>query len=162
VVPRKPKGPEFFVTFGQQERRETHPVFPPAHPDGWLRVVGAQDIAQAREATVKTLGHRWSNIYAEEPGPKLFPLGELGRLRANSLELRPTPREPERVAALLDQVRRSQDAVREYDRGREKVFDQFRAAVQDAAAGGASVASIAQALGQTGRARVYDLIYGRL
>jgi len=161
-VPRKPKGPEFFVTFGQRYRQETHPVFPPAHPDGWLRVVGAADITQAREAAFKTLGSQWSNIYADELHPETFPLGELGRLRANSLELRPTPREPERVAALLDQVRKSQDAVREYDRGRAKVFDQFRAAVQDAAAAGASVAKIAEALGQRGRARVYDLIYGRL
>jgi hypothetical protein len=50
----------FYVTFGQQYRHEAHPTFPKAHPDGWVTVVAADELA-ARSLAVERLGTAWSS-----------------------------------------------------------------------------------------------------
>jgi hypothetical protein len=71
----------FYVTFGQQYCREPHPTLPTAHPDGWVTVVAADELA-ARRLAVEWLGTAWSSIYDEEPDRALFRLGELHRIEA--------------------------------------------------------------------------------
>lgn len=73
---------EFRVTFGQRWRREGHPTFPAAHPDGWLTIV-APDEDRAREVAFGWLGRHWSDLYrATDPDAMwhLYPLGELHRI----------------------------------------------------------------------------------
>jgi hypothetical protein len=74
---------EFYVTFGQQYHHEPHPTFPKAHPDGWVTVVAADELA-ARRLAVEWLGTAWSSIYDEEPDLALFRLGELHRIEAGT------------------------------------------------------------------------------
>jgi len=77
--------PSYFVTFGQQYKREPHPTFGKAHPDGWLTVV-APDELTARDTVIGWLGTAWSFIYDEQPDLGWFPRGELHRIEAG-----PTP-----------------------------------------------------------------------
>lgn len=75
---------EFRLTFGQQYRREPHPTFAAAHPDGWVTIV-ADTFEQARELVVREFGERWSGLYdpEDQDGLELYPLGELARLEAS-------------------------------------------------------------------------------
>jgi hypothetical protein len=72
---------EYVITFGQKYRREPHPTFPAAHPDGYVTVV-AEDFEDCRRQTLAVLGRAWAFDYA--PGEldveKWAPLGELGRI----------------------------------------------------------------------------------
>lgn len=74
---------DYWVTFGGQYARQTHPRFPGAHPDGYL-VIEAVSYEHARAATADLLGDAWSDIYG--PGEwltavsRLFPRGELDRI----------------------------------------------------------------------------------
>lgn len=84
---------EWFVTFGQRYRTETHPVFADAHPDGWVTIV-ADSEEQARRVAFGLLGRQWAFLYPStyteldqglRPGRKwaeLFPRGELARIVA--------------------------------------------------------------------------------
>lgn len=76
---------EFRVTFGQRYRREEHPAFPKAHPDGWLTVV-ADDENKARAWAFEFLGDRWAFLQAEpfdrDDWDGHYPLGELHRVEA--------------------------------------------------------------------------------
>jgi hypothetical protein len=70
----------FYVTFGQQYKREVHSMLAPAHPDGWLRVVAENEI-EARMAVMKKIGYQWAFMYGEDEFTtvaKHFPRGELG------------------------------------------------------------------------------------
>lgn len=74
---------EFRITFGQQYRREPHPAFDNATPDGWLTVHASDEMA-ARTAVVAVIGRAWSGIY-ETPfdaaeWTEYYPLGEVGVL----------------------------------------------------------------------------------
>lgn len=75
---------EFFVTFGQKYRQDPHPLMPEAHPDGYF-VVEAEDMGQARDKVVESLGQAWAFIYSEEEfkmnGISLHPKGELARIK---------------------------------------------------------------------------------
>lgn len=72
--------PDFYVTFGSQYPGVPHPTWGAAHRDGWLRITGARDELEARDAMSQRFGTRWSNIYPDEPGAEHFPLGEIGRM----------------------------------------------------------------------------------
>jgi hypothetical protein len=77
----------FFVTFGQKYRRERHPTFPEAHPDGWL-TIEATDMYEARRAAYQMLGTGWSWLYDEQDldwDPKYYPNGEIKRVKAADL-----------------------------------------------------------------------------
>lgn len=72
---------EYYVTFGQKVRQDPNPVWPHAHADGYLTVVppdGTEDTARAMADAVT--GGDWSMIQRDTPTPKLFPLGQLGKL----------------------------------------------------------------------------------
>lgn len=70
----------YYVTFGQQYRREPHPKVEYAHPDGWL-LIEAEDIKTAREKAFNELGDAWAFIYVEGGWDRsYFPLGELHRI----------------------------------------------------------------------------------
>lgn len=75
---------EYRLTFGQQYRREPHPVVGRLiHPDGWVKVM-APDYTTAREMALRFFGASWSNLYediTEFPWEDTFPLGKLGVLR---------------------------------------------------------------------------------
>lgn len=68
---------EFFFTFGQKYRMESHPQG--GHPDGYFTIV-APDEEQAREAMFKECGPAWSHNYAERPSLDRYPRGELRRI----------------------------------------------------------------------------------
>lgn len=96
---------EYRITFGQKYAREAHPVFPAAHPDGWVTIL-ASDYASARATAFASLGRFWGDLYDMElKGNRflgdvlghatdwsLFPRGELGRIAA-------TPEGPSTPAA---------------------------------------------------------------
>lgn len=66
-----------FITFGQQYRREEHPTWPLAHPDGWLRVTAAS-YEQARQvAFAVTDGAHAFDYPAEHFDQALYSRGEL-------------------------------------------------------------------------------------
>lgn len=71
----------FVVTFGQRFHRDQHPLFPPAHPDGWV-AVEARDEHQAHLLAFAALGRQWAFVYpASMPGrfaEASYPLGCLG------------------------------------------------------------------------------------
>lgn len=69
----------YYVTFGQRYRRDTHPTFSPAHPDGWVTILAKDDLA-ARRVAVNWFGTAWCDLYEDEPEQALFPLGELHRI----------------------------------------------------------------------------------
>lgn len=76
--------PEFRITFGQKYRRELHPTFGGAHPDGWLTIM-ADDEDAARATAVGWLGTKYSslaNAAAYDDWDAYFPLGELHRIEA--------------------------------------------------------------------------------
>lgn len=86
----QPELETFYVTFGDQYRREPHPYFPGAHPDGYLKVM-AQDEVAARLLCFRMMDSKWSMIYPEaefwedpEDVAKWYPLGELGQLGTNA------------------------------------------------------------------------------
>lgn len=76
----------FIITFGQKYRRETHPTFAKAHPDGWVVVV-ADDDMQARLEVIHRIGREWAFLYSSAefealtrpvaPLRQLYPRGEL-------------------------------------------------------------------------------------
>lgn len=79
---------KFYVTFGQKYARETHPMFPDAHPDGWIEVEADTEYA-ARCVVVQKIGTGWSSIYSEESwlawedtgrtNDELYPRGCIGK-----------------------------------------------------------------------------------
>lgn len=73
--------PDFYVTFGQKYPREPHPSWGAAHHNGWVRLVGATDRADARGWATVLFGRQWSEVYDSLHGfTALFPLGEIGRV----------------------------------------------------------------------------------
>lgn len=87
----------FYVTFGDQYRREPHPFFDGAHPDGYLKVM-APDELTARMLAFGLMDSAWSMLYTEhefwkdpEDVERWYPLGELGQIGANT-SLHPAPR----------------------------------------------------------------------
>jgi hypothetical protein len=75
---------EYRVTFGQKYRRDPHPTYRKAHPDGWLTIVAPDEVA-ARNVAVSRLGRAWAFMYAPENwDPKWYPLGELDRIEVPS------------------------------------------------------------------------------
>lgn len=79
-----------YVTFGQWFARETHPVLPNAHPDGWYEME-LTDLPQMQRFQLRglvndivygLLGSDWSNAYIDDEFiPSFHPLGKLGDLR---------------------------------------------------------------------------------
>lgn len=74
---------EFYVTFGQQYRREQHPrsvngVSP--HPDGWM-VVEARNMEEATTIAKFAFTDRFSMVYDRKPAVEWYPRGELGRIQ---------------------------------------------------------------------------------
>lgn len=70
---------KFIVTFGQKYRREPHPTFLEAHPDGWVSV-DADTETEARAKVVARFGIAWSDLYPELDFLEdryLYPRGEL-------------------------------------------------------------------------------------
>lgn len=115
---------EYRVTFGQRYRRETHPTFPAAHPDGWVTIL-AYDDAGARAVAFSMFEQAWSFMYGPSDRPQTywddtFPGGELARITlepesgdvcrvvdigGETVRLRGSePPSPEAVAALADLV----------------------------------------------------------
>lgn len=56
--------PKWFLTFGQQYRREPHPIGMGANPDGYVEVY-AQDELHARSQVIELIGTAWSMLYSE-------------------------------------------------------------------------------------------------
>jgi hypothetical protein len=71
----------FYVTFGQKYRREEHPLWPLAHPDGWLEVEAPSE-KDARLLLHKALGKYWGFIYTnlESLTPSYYPRHCIGTL----------------------------------------------------------------------------------
>ena len=79
----------YCVTFGDRERREVHPTFAAAHPDGWVRMVEANDRGDAMRAARQAFGERWAQLQEpHELEPRYYPRGELAVLNARTGELR--------------------------------------------------------------------------
>jgi|GEM_PF-5390742 len=79
------RGGVWYVTFGQRYRRERHPSFPVAHPDGYLVVMGrglVLDEEAARTAVLYLCGTGWCMIYGSlaDLSPHLYPMGPLATL----------------------------------------------------------------------------------
>jgi hypothetical protein len=75
----------YYVTFGQRYRHDPHPLFPRAHPDGWV-AIEAGSWERARDVAFGLFGQYWSFIYTEaEFDPSHFPRGELARVLAGQL-----------------------------------------------------------------------------
>ena len=72
---------EFYVTFGDRYRRESHPVCGWVHPDGYL-VIEATDHDTARQAAFNVTGGKFAFMYQDQPDLQYFPLGEIMRIRA--------------------------------------------------------------------------------
>lgn len=78
----------FAVTFGQQYKREPHPYFGKAHPDGFVVIV-APDWDTARRMAFDNLGQAWSFMYPYDTPEEQAtvdgyqPLGELARWTFN-------------------------------------------------------------------------------
>jgi hypothetical protein len=69
----------WYVTFGQQYSRETHPHASWVHPDGWMRIV-ADNSGEARRMAFSILDREWSNLLSEDEfDSSFYPLGELAR-----------------------------------------------------------------------------------
>jgi hypothetical protein len=79
---------DWFLTFPEEFRdhRETHPTFPAAHPDGWVRI-SAPDFASAFQYARETFGNNkdagrnlWTSLTLEGfflDDTLFYPLGEL-------------------------------------------------------------------------------------
>jgi hypothetical protein len=75
----------FYLTFGVQYAHEEHPVFPPAHPDGWISI-HACCYRHAREAAFFTFGIHWCELLSEPMfPPELFPRGEIASVTIRPL-----------------------------------------------------------------------------
>jgi hypothetical protein len=73
---------KFYVTFMFKQADNPPPQFPQAHPDGWLEVEAADELA-ARVLVTKTIGRQWAFIYDQRPdGMAEFPRGCIARLSA--------------------------------------------------------------------------------
>lgn len=71
----------FYITFGQKYRRETHPSGYDISPDGVVQVV-APNYETARDIAVKSFGQEWSFIYPERHAEMdYYPLGVIMELR---------------------------------------------------------------------------------
>ena len=55
----------WFLTFGQQYRREPHPIGMGANPDGYVEVHAPDELA-ARQQVVELIGSAWSMLYSED------------------------------------------------------------------------------------------------
>ena len=77
---------EYRVTFPQRFRRENHPRFIKAHPDGWVTIVASSE-GLARDLAFHVFGEGWAFIYGpDDPGrptEELYPLGERARINEN-------------------------------------------------------------------------------
>lgn len=78
---------EYRFTFGLQFAREKHPLFPAAHPGGWLAVIARHEEI-ARAVAFAVLGPMWAFCYTaaaktEAEWHQMFPLGELARVDAS-------------------------------------------------------------------------------
>lgn len=81
---------QFYVTFGQQYRRDPHPTYTEAHPDRWVRVdLTHAELDQparihATELVVHRIGRAWSMLYDQSDfTPAYYPLGEVAVWRDN-------------------------------------------------------------------------------
>ncbi|HST84635.1 MAG TPA: hypothetical protein VLL08_23055 [Kineosporiaceae bacterium] len=77
-----PELQEFKLTFGIRYRHEEHPLFPAAHPDGYVTVL-APTYEDARDVVINRLGRQWAFLYM--PGDlneKYCPRGEIDRWTA--------------------------------------------------------------------------------
>lgn len=75
---------DLYITFGLKYGAEAHPTWSPAHPDGYLRVIGADSHDDARDAAVRLLGSAWAFDYTAPPPRRYAPRGELGVLDART------------------------------------------------------------------------------
>lgn len=67
----------FFLTFGLRYRREGHPTFEAAHPDGYV-TVWAYTYEEARRIVAERIGSRFCGLYeAEHFDPSFYPLGSI-------------------------------------------------------------------------------------
>jgi hypothetical protein len=82
---------EYRVTFGQRFRRDPHPRFPAAHPDGYV-TIHAADEHDARRLVVANLGGEWAFLYGPnmdpQDGERLYPMGELAVLGYTGVNVR--------------------------------------------------------------------------
>jgi hypothetical protein len=70
---------EYRLTFGIKYRAEEHPLFPAAHPDGWVAVM-APSYEDARDLVIRRLGREWAFLYLPgELRESYFPAGEIER-----------------------------------------------------------------------------------
>lgn len=83
---------DLFITFGVRYARESHPTLPLAHPDGYLRVTGAEDQEAARAAVIAAIDRDWAFDYTEPPSARYAPRGELAVLNARTGVITPTVR----------------------------------------------------------------------
>ncbi len=68
----------YCLTFGEKFRREPHPTFPEAHPDGWVEV-DADDIAEATSIGLRLFGNDWARVYTRSGiSERHFPRGCVG------------------------------------------------------------------------------------
>ena len=70
----------FYLTFGQQYRREEHPSGHSVHPDGYVEILAHTEGA-AREKAFATFGPHWFTVYSIVPGLDYFPRGCLFTLQ---------------------------------------------------------------------------------
>lgn len=103
---------EYRITFGVRYADEPHPLFLPAHPDGWVAVLAVSEDA-ARRLVHARIGNAWAFIY--QPGHPGYPAsagrhykrGELGRWATADVrpaDAGPVASWPAQVAALQAQV----------------------------------------------------------
>lgn len=71
--------PLFYVTFGVRYATEEHPLFPEAHPDGYV-VIEAADAHKAREIVTTRLDDRYAFLYpADDWDPSYYPRGAIAK-----------------------------------------------------------------------------------
>jgi len=79
------------VTVGQQYRSVPHPMFPAAHPDGWVRVSGptpahvyktiAELFTERKDDRPRYKALHWG---VDTLDPKHYPLGEIAQIGAST------------------------------------------------------------------------------
>lgn len=72
----------FYITFGQQYRREPHPKAKDVHPDGVFKIV-ALDMFEARKKAFSRLGQQWHQCLTQKEWDKnshYFPKGVIKTL----------------------------------------------------------------------------------
>lgn len=87
-MPEEKPMQEFYVSFGQKYRHETHPRLPFVHPDGYL-TIEAKNYTSARAHAFTLMGPAWCMLYDAEEFKGIshhFPRGELKRFLAPTLE----------------------------------------------------------------------------